>query len=59
MLFLIVIVVLIYILIPHYSSEQYKTDRSDCIRKCISRNRNSRSKCTTECNTESGVVKWT
>lgn len=56
MFLIIIIVVLIYMLIPDYGSENYK---GDCIRKCMSRNRNSRSKCTNECKTESGVIKWT
>ena len=46
-------------LMPDYGSESYKADRSDCVRKCMSRNRNSRSKCTNECKTGSGVIKWT
>lgn len=59
MFYIIIIVVLIFMLIPDNGSESYKADRSDCIRKCMSRNRNSRSKCTNECNTGSGVIKWT
>ncbi len=56
MLFIICLAVLIFMLIPYYSSESYSLE---CVHKCMSRNRNSRSKCTNECKTGSGVIKWT
>lgn len=61
---LIIVLILIFILrwsdgcLMNSSDEDYK-DKTECIRKCISRNRNSRSKCTNECKTQSGLIKWT
>jgi hypothetical protein len=61
---LIIVLILIFILTWSEScsidsSEEHYKDKTDCTRKCMSRNRNSRSKCTNECKTQSGVIKWT
>ena len=52
---MLICLVVLYLLYPDYS----ETYNLECVHKCMSRNRNSRSKCTNECKTESGVIKWT